>query len=395
MNLVDVLLTISVLLAITNGWQVGIIRGVAGFIGLIVGAWSALQLIPIIVATFDLGLGWRVFGGIAAIVTFAMLGQSIGFSLGSLVRSALSWSPIRFIDSLFGSAFRVISWAVVVWLAASVLAFLPENTLTNQVRGSQIVQEIDGLAPSVADRATAALRNVLRNTSFPQVFAGVGPTLEHTVDPANPQVVNDPEAAATFDSVVEVLAEAPSCEMKMVGTGFLYSDGRIMTNAHVVSGADQVVVRRDGASKQFRARVVVFDPRLDVAVLAVDGFKGTPLSFAEEAPVGQEGVVPGFTGGDPLSPDAARISDVLVARGHDIYGEGRVDREIYVVRASIAPGDSGAPLVDLNGRVLGVVFAAGTELKDAGYALTANAVRSAATQGRTATMPVSLGKCSS
>lgn len=394
MNLVDVLLTISVLLAITNGWQVGIIRGIAGFFGLIVGAWSALQLIPILVATFDLGLGWRVFGGIAAIVTFAMLGQSIGFSLGSLVRSALSWSPIRFIDSVFGSAFRVVSWAVVVWLAASVLAFLPENTLTNQVRGSQIVQEIDGLAPTVADRATAALRNVLRNTSFPQVFAGVGPTLEHAVDPANPQVVNDPEAAATFDSVVEVLAEAPSCEMKMVGTGFLYSDGRIMTNAHVVSGADQVVVRRDGASKQFRARVVVFDPRLDVAVLAVDGFKGTPLAFAEEAPVGQEAVVPGFTGGDPLSPDAARISDVLVARGHDIFGEGRVDREIYVVRAAIAPGDSGAPLVDLDGRVLGVVFAAGTELKDAGYALTANAVQRAASQGKAATTPVSLGKCS-
>ena len=256
------------------------------------------------------------------------------------------------------------------------------------------MQEIDGLAPTVADRATAALRNVLRNTSFPQVFAGVGPTLEHAVDPANPQVVNDPEAAATFDSVVEVLAEAPSCEMKMVGTGFLYSDGRIMTNAHVVSGADQVVVRRDGASKQFRARVVVFDPRLDVAVLAVDGFKGTPLAFAEEAPVGQEAVVPGFTGGDPLSPDAARISDVLVARGHDIFGEGRVDREIYVVRAAIAPGDSGAPLVDLDGRVLGVVFAAGTELKDAGYALTANAVQRAASQGKAATTPVSLGKCS-
>lgn len=394
MNLVDVLLTISLLLAISNGWQLGIIRGVTGFVGLVLGAWFALQLIPIIVATFDLGLGWRVFGGIAAIVTLAMVGQSLGFSLGSFVRSALSWSPIRFIDSLFGSAFRMVSWAIVVWLAASVLAFLPENTLTNQVRGSQIVQEIDGRAPSVADQATAALRNVLRNTSFPQVFAGIGPTIEHTVEPANPNVVTDLDVVGTFDSVVEVLAEAPACEMKMVGTGFLYSDGRIMTNAHVVAGADQVAIRRDGVSKQFRARVVVFDPRLDVAVLAVENFKGTPLRFAAEAPVGQESVVPGFTGGEPLSPDAARISDILVARGHDIYGEGRVDREIYVVRSSIAPGDSGAPLVDLDGRVLGVVFAAGTELKDAGYVLTANAVQRAAEQGTVATKSVSLGKCS-
>lgn len=394
MNLIDVLLTISILLAITNGWQIGIIRGLAGFIGLIFGAWSALQVIPIVVSTFDLGIGWRVFGGIAAIVTLAMFGQSLGFSLGSVLRSAFSWSPVRFIDSLFGSAFRVVSWTVIVWLAASVLAFLPENRLTDQVRGSQIVQQIDGLAPTAADQATAALRNVLRNTSFPQVFAGIGPTLEHAVDPANPQIVTDTEVTTTFASVVEILAEAPACEMKMVGTGFLYSDGRIMTNAHVVAGADQVAIRRDGASKQFRADVVVFDPRLDVAVLAVTGFAGDPLVFSDEVPIGVEGVVPGFTGGDPMSPTEARISDVLVARGHDIYGEGRVDREIYVLRSAIAPGDSGAPLVDLDGRVLGVVFAAGTELKDAGYALTANAVRSAAEQGKAATKPVSLGECS-
>lgn len=394
MNLVDVLLTVSILLAVANGWRLGIIRGITGFIGLILGAWFALQVIPIAVTAFDLGLGWRVFGGIAAIVTLAMVGQGLGFSLGSLVRSALSWSPIRFIDSLFGSAFRMTSWAVVVWLAASVLALLPENGLTNQVRGSQIVQQIDGLAPSVADRATAALRNVLRNTSFPQVFAGIGPTLEHTVEPASPMVVTDADVVSTFASVVEVMAEAQDCEMRMVGTGFLYSDGRIMTNAHVVAGADQVTIRRNGASKQFRARVVVFDPQLDVAVLAVDGFTGTPLRFAAEAPVGTESVVPGFTGGDPLSPDAARISDVIIARGHDIYGEGRVDREIYVIRSSIAPGDSGAPLVDLQGRVLGVVFAAGTELKDAGYVLTANAVQSAAALGTSATTSVSLGKCS-
>lgn len=393
-NWVDLLLTTSVVLAVFNGWRVGIIRGVTGFLGLIAGALLALQIIPIAINAFQLGIGWRVFGGVAFIVTLAMVGQSIGFALGSTIRSILSWSPIRFIDSLFGAAFRVVSWAVVVWLAASVLALLPENSLTSQVRSSQIVQQIDGVAPTYADSATAALRKVLRNTSFPQVFAGIAPQPTHSVEPADAGIVGDPDVVARLDSIVEVLAEAPSCEMQMSGTGFLYDDGRIMTNAHVVAGADQVVVRRDGDTRQYRARVVLFDPRLDIAVLAINGFDGVPLSFAPEAGVGVQAVIPGFTGGRALSPDAARISEVIVARGHDIYGEGRVDREIYVLRANVAPGDSGAPLLDLDGRVLGVMFAAGTDLKEAGYALTANAVASAATQGAMATKAVSLGKCS-
>lgn len=395
MNWIDVALTVSAIVALTNGWKVGLLRGITGFIGLIAGAWLSLQVIPIVFTTFDLGIASRVFAGLGVIVLFSMLGQSVGFAVGTAIRSALSWSPIRFIDSLFGSAFRLVSWSVVVWISASMLALLPANSLTTQVRDSQIVQQIDGVAPTAADRATAALRKVLRNTSFPQVFAGIAPQPTHSVDPADPSVTAEPAVTAAYASVVEVVADATSCEMQMTGTGFVYADGRIMTNAHVVAGADQVAVRRDGETRQFRANVVLFDPRLDVAVLSVPGFKGPALRFAPEAAVGDEAVVPGFTGGKPMSPDAARVSEVIVARGHDIYGEGRVDREIYVVRASIAPGDSGAPLVGMDGRVLGVMFAAGTDVRDAGYALTANAVASAATQGSISTRQVSLGKCSS
>lgn len=393
--MIDIVLTVSLIFALMNGWRIGLLRGVTGFIGLVSGAVLALQIIPIAFTTFDLGHPARVFTGLGTIVLFAMLGQSLGFAVGTAIRTALSWSPIRFFDSLLGSAFRFVSWSIVVWLAASMLALLPTNVLTTQVRDSQIVQQIDGLAPTAADTATAALRKVLRNTSFPQVFAGIAPQPTNSVEPANPGIIDDPRISVAYASVVEVIADATSCEMQMTGSGFFYADGRVMTNAHVVAGADQVAVRRDGELRKYRAKVVLFDPRLDVAVLSVPDLDGVALRFAPEAAVGDEAVVPGFTGGKPMSPDAARVSEVIVARGHDIYGEGRVDREIYVVRASIAPGDSGAPLVGLDGRVLGVMFAAGTDVKDAGYALTANAVASAATEGALATRQVSLGKCSS
>ena len=109
MNWLDVLLTVSLILAVTNGWRIGLLRGITGFIGLVAGAWLALQIIPIAFTAFDLGIASRVFAGLGAIVVLAMLGQGLGFSVGTAIRSALSWSPIRFIDSLFGSAFRVVS----------------------------------------------------------------------------------------------------------------------------------------------------------------------------------------------------------------------------------------------------------------------------------------------
>lgn len=393
MNWVDVALTISAIVALTNGWKVGIIRGITGFVGLVAGAWVALQSIPVVFDVFDLGVPTRVLSGLGMIVLLAMLGQTIGFTAGTAIRSVLSWSPIRFIDSLFGSGFRIVSWSVVVWLAASMLALLPQNSVTDQVRGSQIVQQIDAAAPAAADTATATLRRLLRNTSFPQVFAGLAPQPVHSIAPADPAVATAAAVVATYTSVVQVVAAAKQCEMQMSGTGFAYAEGRIMTNAHVVAGADQFYVQRKDDRKRYRAQVVLFDPRLDVAVLAVPDFPGVPLRFAPEAAVGDEAVVPGFTGGRPLSPNAARVSEVIVARGHDIYGDGRVDREIYVVRAQVAPGDSGAPLVALDGRVLGVMFAAGTDVKNAGYALTANAVASAAAQGVTASRRVPLGDC--
>lgn len=166
-----------------------------------------------------------------------------------------------------------------------------------------------------------------------------------------------------------------------------------MTNAHVVAGANQVRIRPFGAPGQYLARVVLFDPELDVAVLEVVDVVGVPLSFSEDANIGDDAVVPGFTGGDPLSPDAARIADRIIARGHDIYGAGRIDREIFVLRSAVAPGDSGAPLLDRMGRVIGVVFAAGTERDDVGYALTVRAVSQVISDGRTAATAVSTGAC--
>lgn len=393
MNLIDVLLGVSVLFALSKGWHLGIIRGLFGFAGLMLGGWLALQTIPIALDAFTLSVGWRIIGGIGVVVGMAMLGQSMGFAIGSAIRKALSWSPIRLVDSVLGSAFRLCSWAAIVWLLTSAMAYLPDRGIVHQVRTSEIVATLDTYAPEAADRATAALRNVLRDSRFPQVFANLSPQPTNSVPPPDRRIVDDAEVRAAYRSVYKVQSQADSCEQIVTGTGFVYARDRIMTNAHVVAGANSVRVETWDGAKSYRADVVFFDAKLDIAVLAVAQLEAPILSFVGEAELGVEAVVPGFTGGKSLTPDPARVSDVMIARGHDIYGESRVDREIYVLRSHIAAGDSGAPLLDLNGGVLGVVFAAATDRDEVGYALTAQAVRAAARAGILADSSVRTGVC--
>jgi S1-C subfamily serine protease len=393
MNIIDVLLAVSVLFAISRGWSIGIVRGLFGFAGLLLGGWLALQTIPIALDVFALSVGWRIIGGIGVVVALAMLGQSTGFAIGSAIRKALRWSPIRLVDSLLGSAFRLCSWAVIVWLLSSAMAYLPDRGIVHQVRTSEIVSVLDTYAPEAADRATAALRNVLRDSRFPQVFANVSPQPVNSVPAPDGTIVGDSEVRAAYRSVFKVQAQADSCEQLITGTGFVYAQDRIMTNAHVVAGSNSVRVESWDDGRSYRAEVVFFDANLDIAVLAVADLDARVLAFVGEAELGTQAVVPGFTGGGSMTPEAARISDVMIARGHDIYGQSRVDREIYVLRSQIAAGDSGAPLLDLDGGVLGVVFAAATDRSDTGYALTAQAVRAAARAGKLATAPVVSGAC--
>jgi S1-C subfamily serine protease len=173
--------------------------------------------------------------------------------------------------------------------------------------------------------------------------------------------------------VVKIRGGAPSCQKVLEGTGFVVADGRVMTNAHVVAGADSVTVEASG--KPYDATVVSFDPDADISILAVADLPYPPLKFADGlAKPDTDAVVLGYPGGAGFEATPAKIREVIELNGPDIYQKTTINREVYTVRGTVRQGNSGGPMINLDGEVLGVVFGAAVDDSDTGFVLTADEV---------------------
>ncbi len=174
-------------------------------------------------------------------------------------------------------------------------------------------------------------------------------------------------------SVIKINGIAPSCQKALEGSGFVVGPDLVMTNAHVVAGTSEVTV--DSPDGPLDADVVLFDPEEDVAVLRVSQLQAPVLPFAPNpAESGSDAIVLGYPGGGPYTASPARIREIINLSGPDIYRTGTVQREVYTVRGSVRQGNSGGPLVNSNGEVLGVVFGAAVDDPDTGFVLTATEI---------------------
>jgi S1-C subfamily serine protease len=192
--------------------------------------------------------------------------------------------------------------------------------------------------------------------------------------------------------VLKVTGVAKSCSRRLEGTAFVYAPEHLMTNAHVVAGVTTPRVEvKPGDLRD--AKVVLYDPGRDIAVLYVPGLKLAPLAFDGDAKSGDTAVVVGYPQDGPFTAVSARVRERITAVGRDIYDRRDVRRDVYSLRTTVRPGNSGGPLLAPDGRVYGVIFAAAADDASTGYALTTREVTGDAEAGRGATAPVSTQRC--
>jgi S1-C subfamily serine protease len=390
-NALDYLLLVVAALAALAGWRQGLISGVLSFAGFLAGALAGALVAPLVLRGMSGAVA--VLLAVVIVIAGAGIGNALASVLGAWIRGRVTWQPARLVDSAGGSMFSILAVSLVLWMVASAVLVVPLGVVSTQVRGSAVLGQIDRVLPDAPRDWVSGLRSALDSTGLPQAFSGFGLDPVLPVAEPDPALLADPAVRRAWGSLVKVEGIARACGTVVDGSGFVYAQDRVMTNAHVVAGVDEPSVLVRGAGTPFRAWVVYLDPDLDIAVLAVPGLNAPALTFAGPASRGDAVVVAGFPGGGTLTATPARIRGTLNARGTDIYGHGSVTREVYSVRGAIRPGNSGGPLLSADGHVDGVVFATSVEDPDTGYALTAAQVMPAARRGGQSIDTVDTGSC--
>lgn len=387
----DIAVLAVAFIAAISGWRSGALGSLLSFVGVLLGAVAGVLLAPHIVTHITAARA-KLFAALFLILGLVVIGEVAGVVLGRAVRGAIRSRIIRFFDSLIGVAVQMVVVLIAAWLLATPLTSSSgQPNLAAAVRGSRVLAEVNQVAPPWLKTVPKRLSSLLDTSGLPQVLEPFSRTPVAAVATPDAGLANNPVVAATQPSVVKIRAIAPSCQKVLEGSGFVLSPDRVMTNAHVVAGANNVTVEASG--NPYDATVVSYDPSVDIAILAVPNLPPPPLAFADGAVKGgTDALVLGYPGGGGFVATPARVREIIELSGPDIYRDATVNREVYTIRATVEQGNSGGPLIDLNGKVLGVVFGAAVDNNDTGFVLTAKEVAGQLAKiGDTA--PVGTGAC--
>ncbi|MEV7126474.1 MarP family serine protease [Streptomyces sp. NPDC093260] len=390
MDLLDLVLVLVVLVYAVSGYRRGLVAGcvsLAGFVGgAVVGVWA----LPWVMDLVTRGTTTATVTAVLTVLVPAVVGHELAGRLALRLRGELDRGPLRVADGVGGAAANAVAVLIVAWVAASVLGASSSPVVTTAIRDSKLLGAVQEAMPDTTPAWFSRATSALTEAGFPQVFnpfetepaAGVA-------EPSGDSVTAGATSAARLSTVK---IEGSSGNQGREGSGFVFARRHVMTNAHVVAGIDTPFVRVGGVGRSYEARVVLFDPDRDVAVLYVPQLSAPVLRFDGVAARGAPAVVAGYPQDGGLNLQAATVASRIRATGQNIYNDATVTREIYAIRSTVRPGNSGGPLLTTDGRVYGMVFARSTSDSGTGYVLTAAEIGADARRGAAATAPVDTGR---
>jgi S1-C subfamily serine protease len=391
-SVVDLILIALIVMFAVNGYRQGFLVGALSFAGFFGGALVGLQLAPLVVER--MADPWaRIVVSLLAVFGLALGGQAIAAWAGTRLRYAVRTDQGRRADDVGGILVSVIAFLLVAWMVGGPLASTSIPAVAASVRNSVILGAVDSVMPGQARVLYNGLRNTIANGDFPDVFGDMTPTQAREVAQPDPALAQSTAVKAARKSVVKITGKAPSCRRRIEGSGFVFAPGKVMTNAHVVAGTTgSLTVEVNGSSDT--GRVVYYNPDVDLAVINVPGLQAPLMNWAPaQAETEDDAIVVGYPLDGPFKAVSARVRDVRALPGNDIYKTHEVTREIYTIRSTVRSGNSGGPLIDPEGRLLGVIFAAAVDDSETGFALTATEALPIAAKTARSTEAVSTGSC--
>lgn len=389
MNLLDwLLIALVVAYALSGYWQ-GFITGAFATAGLLIGGLFGVWLAPLALGDASPSL-WVSLGALFIVILAASLGQALFQYAGARIRNRITWQPVRALDAVGGAALSAVAVLLVAWALGVAVSGSRIGQVTPLVRESTVLAKVNTVLPQSAPRVLNAFNDVVGTGFFPRYLEPFAPERIVEVAPGDPELLEKRRVRVAEESVLKVRA-TNRCGRGVEGTGFLYAEDHLLTNAHVVAGVEEPEVLLGDESVP--ATVVLYDSELDLAVLQLDSEDRATLPLREGAQAKEPVVILGYPQDGPYDAQAGRIRAEQRLRSPDIYGNGSVIREVYSLRGLVRPGNSGGPIVARDGSVVGVVFAASVTDEDTGYALTAAQVSETAAEGLTRTAEVSTGDC--
>jgi S1-C subfamily serine protease len=388
LTILDVALVVALLSYLIHGLRNGFLVTLGGIAGFAAGAVAAFVSVPIVSGLVE-DSGWRLTAIVATAVLLMIVGNGLGTMIGRQIRSAVPFSPLRAVDRLVGGGVNVVVSALVMSMLAFSIGALGVPFVSEQLAESKVIRFIDGATPTPVKASMAQLRSAVIGDGIPTLLDGFGQSQPVAIPNTSTDTPALNKAAA---SVLKIAGTAYQCGQNQTGTGFVVAPGRVVTNAHVVAGVDEPVVETPGG-RALPGRVVYFDSQHDLAVVAVDGLRSEPLALSADLPSGSAAAFAGYPHGGPFQSKPATVQDIATVLVPDIYGKNASPEDVYRLAGDVQPGNSGGPLLTMDGQVAGVVFAKATSESSLGFAITMADLGPVAAQAPGLGNAVSSGQC--